>query len=190
VVEFDRIEEWAGDPGAVKARIEGTTHCRALFAIWTEARGGRPVMPMKSDIDSMLLAGAGVMPLLWLIERGPDGQYFYRLTGEKVRSNFALPIKGRYLSEVFTDPLLSFLHARYDRALNTPAVEYSSGDVLYLDTPVYYARRLMVPLADAEGRPRYVLATLDRTDHDTSYDEAATPHYTYDFLGVLPASHW
>lgn len=185
MASFEVCDEWDGPPDEVLRRIALSVKCRGLFGIWNETRCGVPRLPAKADVDPILLAKAGLMPYLWVVERDDAGDCFYRLAGEGVRKYFAAPIKGRYLRDVFAGDVYDLISARYDRILDEQRVEFSEGDVLRGDRAIYFARRLLVPLTDETGRPRYLIGTVDQSHYDAMADGPEPPHYTYSFIGTL-----
>lgn len=185
----DVCEEWAGPADEILNRISQAGKCRALFQIWDDMRNGSRQPPAKSALDPVRLAKAGLLPYVWVVECDDAGNCFYRLSGEVIRNYFSAPIKGRYLNEVYEGHVLALIKARYDRILGDNLVEFSSGDVFAGGVPIYYARRLLLPLSDEAGRTRYLIGTVDRMHYEAANrGEQDTPRYTYDFIGYLPLS--
>lgn len=182
-----QIEEWQGPAEELIRRIVATPCCRALLKIWQDARTDPRQPPRKSDLDPVLLAKAGLMPNLWVVERGVD-DYFYRLMGEDIRGMFTTPIRGRRMHELFQEPLLSFIRQRHDRLVFDKRVEYCTGLVYHGDEPSYYGHRLMVPLVDDHAETNVLFGTVDRLDRQRRAETTENPRYTYDFIGSAPVA--
>jgi hypothetical protein len=181
-------EEWSGPPQEILSRIEEAENCRALLRVWNDLRDGSDRPPRKSAIDPLRLASAGLLPFVCIVEREAEGRFFYRLTGEMIRTHSSLPMKGRYLEEVFDGDVLTCMLSRFERILADPHIEFSAGTVYRGSRPVYYARRLILPLCDESGARRFLIGAIEQERFDTVTDAAVSLRHTYDFIGTLPLS--
>jgi len=175
------IEEWDGPTGAIVERILATQNCRALFEIWRDARPDRSAIPRKSAIDPVILAGAGLLPRVWLVERDGDG-FRYRLVSEHLRPLYMQSLLGRRLEEVHDGEALSALSTLYRRTVADEGVHFSVGPVFSGDTHAYDAVRILLPLADDDGQSRYAIGTTDETDVRRFVRVESNPRFEFDFL--------
>lgn len=173
-------------PPDILNRIAETDRCAALLAIWCAARTDPPNAPAKSDLDPIALARAGLLPFVWLLERDADGTFFYRLVGEGIRRHFSGPIRGKHLHEVYDGECLALVDSRCRQVLDDRSIMFSSGPVYRDGKPVYYARRLLLPVCDDAGEGRYLIGTVDQTDVDEPLGVEGSPRFTSDFVSFLP----
>ncbi|MEC9346754.1 MAG: PAS domain-containing protein [Pseudomonadota bacterium] len=127
---------------------------RLFLAGWLAARQGG-LVPAKDSFDP------GYMPRLlghvWLYARDPEtGVYSNRLAGEAVNRAWGFSLRGRTTSEIFPASEHDLIVGIWDRILDTPLIHYGRRERLD-GTSLYMAERMVTPLADADGRPRYVL---------------------------------
>ncbi|MDF1792965.1 MAG: PAS domain-containing protein [Thalassobaculaceae bacterium] len=179
------LDEWDGPLDPVLERIGSAERCSALLTIWKAAGAGRDSPPARSTLDPIVLAKAGLLPFIWLLERDEAGEYFYRLVGEGIRKYFTSPMRGRYLRDVFDDDMLHLVSGRCTRILTKRLVMFTSGTVYRDGDPLYYARRILLPLCDEEGTPRFVIGTVDQTNVGNDFNRIGSPRFTNDFIAFL-----
>lgn len=183
--KFEHLDE---SPEAALGRIASATHCASLLQIWRESRVGTESIPTRSDLDPIVLAKAGLLPFVWILEQDDAGDLFYRLMGEGIRKYFAAQTRGRYLHEVYEGEMLDLVRARCRRVLDERLVMFASGTVYRDSSPLYYARRLLMPLSDDDGGARFLIGTVDQSDPSPDQDVTGSPQFTNDSLAFLRAA--
>lgn len=127
---------------------------RTFLAAWMRARNGR-LVPSKDDFDP-----TGMPRLLremWIYERDPlQGGFTCRLAGEAVNRAWGFSLRGRTSGEIFPAADHDLIVGIWCDILDTPLVHYGIRERL-TGTSLYSAERMVVPLADAAGRPTFVL---------------------------------
>jgi hypothetical protein len=136
---------------------------RDLLWLWSASRHDHDDIPRKSDLDPIALGRLGLMPYLWLMRRDGD-DFVYALCGEEIRRNFPVTIKNRRVSDVFSGDQADLVLESYRAVAETPAIEYTEGPVKGSRAQMYVASRLMLPLADAEGRVTHVLGCVEKQE--------------------------
>lgn len=147
---------------------------RRLAAIWCAIRDGAPV-PERRRFDP--LSVPRLMPHLWLLAHDPEtGRCVYRLAGEEINAVYGGSVKGRELAEVIAPDGLSKVRARVVATLETPALVHVIGRVYLEADRLLVGERLILPLADETGTPRFALgATLVHADWDWDQADADVP---------------
>jgi hypothetical protein len=181
----DGTDEWAGPPHVVLDKIEGAPRCAALLDIWKVAREGDRPIAARAALDPIVLAKAGLLPFVWILERDPSNSYFYRLIGEGVRRNFNMAMRGKHLHEIFDEDTTALVASRCDRILADREVMFSTGRVFRDDEVIYSARRLMLPLSDEDGVPRYLIGTVDQEDMTDDRERRGNPRFELDFVAFV-----
>jgi hypothetical protein len=123
-----------------------------LLDYWRGLAGGQ--LPRKQAFDPLALPQ--VLGRLTVLERLTDGDYLYRLYGVKTSETAGYDLTGKRLRQA-AGASSPFFASRYDRCLQLERPLYT------LHRPVNMAsvsllERLLMPFADAEGIPRYVVA--------------------------------
>lgn len=180
------VEDRLGAPGDALTLIAGTDRCAALLAIWREARVDPSSVPGKAAMDPIVLAKAGLLPSVWLIECDETGSFFYRLIGEGVRRHFSVPVRGRHLHELYDGDMRDLIVARCQRVLVDGVIMFTSGAVYRDGRQVYYAKRILLPLSDSEGQRRYLIGTVDQSQVDDCPGLEGSLRFANDFVSFLP----
>ncbi|GAB4185472.1 MAG: hypothetical protein OHK0024_25680 [Thalassobaculales bacterium] len=134
----------------VDPRIRLAWNCwRALL------RPGR--VPARSALDPLAMPAA--LPILWLFRREEDGTFILTLAGEAIREVWgANRLMRRPVAELFPPDMWPALKARCDRILDLPAVQHAHRQLAPQRVGAHRsAERLMLPLADDNGRPTHIL---------------------------------
>lgn len=145
-----------GDAGELPA-----PKLRRLVALWHAARGGAAGPPRKSAIDAIDLGKAGLLPQVWLVARQPDGRLVYRLAGEDINAVFGRSIAGCTLEELLDPDEAAVITARWHRVLNELVAMHTVGDVYSETGSLYRGERVVLPLADDDGTPRFLIGATD-----------------------------
>lgn len=128
---------------------------RHLGEWWLGARRGR-LMPSRRDIDPIALKP--VLARIWLMEFVDEPRQFrYRLAGEEIQRHYRTPLRGRLLSEVMGEDWGRNATARLLKMIDMPAVQYAVGRATFEERRDNHVERLVLPLADEAGTPRYVI---------------------------------
>ena len=178
-------DEWAGPLRVVLERIDESPRCTALLDIWKVARGSGHAIAERVALDPIVLAKAGLLPYVWILERDADGSYFYRLIGEGVRRNFNTAMRGRHLHEIFDADMTALVSRRCDRVLSDGQILFTSGTVYRDGEAIYYARRILLPLRDEAGAARYLIGTVDQSEIRRDTARAGNPRFGNDFVAFV-----
>ena len=126
-------------------------------------------LPCKDRLDVVRLGRRQVLPFLWIMELGGDGQFRFRLVGEEIVRNFGATPRGKTLEEAIGAGAVAPLHEALGAALSERAVLFISGPVTRSGVRHYTARRILVPMCDRSGAERYVICCFERLDeHPTA----------------------
>lgn len=176
---------WAEPGRGVLEKIGNAPRCAALLDIWKVARGGRDAVAARSAIDPIVLAEAGLLPFVWILERDESRSYFYRLVGESLRQILNTPVRGRYLREIYDPDMTRMLTSHCDRVLSKGEISFTSGVVSRDGEAIYYARRILLPLHDSAGTARFLIGTVDHLEMGPDYDRSHSPRFAHDFSAFL-----
>ena len=121
-------------------------------------------LPVRSRIDIVRLGRKGVLPNVWMIERGTDGQFRYRLAGEEVVRNFGRSPRGKTWDDAIGPGAAARYGPTYETVLAERAIVFHQGAVRRGDRKFYDGFRLFVPVSETGGGdpPRLVLCCFDR----------------------------
>lgn len=178
-------DEWAGPSHVVLARISDAPRCAALLNTWKDARAGRHPIAVRSALDPIILARAGLLPFIWILERDDSHSYFYRLIGEGIRRNFNMSMRGRHLHEIYDADMTRLVSSRCNRVLSDGEILFTSGPVYRDGEAIYYARRLLLPLCDEGGSARYIIGTVDQSDIGSDQERNGNPRFVNDFFAFV-----
>lgn len=181
----DGTDEWAGPLHIVLEKIDGAPRCAALLDIWKVARDGDHPIAARAALDPIVLAEAGLLPFVWILERDESHSYFYRLIGEGVRRNFNMAMRGRHLHEIFDEETTALVASRCNRILADREVMFSTGRVFRDDEVIYSARRLLLPLRDDDGAARYLIGTVDQEELTDDRERSGNPRFELDFVAFV-----
>jgi hypothetical protein len=124
-----------------------------LAGYWRGLReSGR--LPRKREFDPLDLPDA--LGRLTVLERLEDGDYFYRLYGLRSAETSGYDLTGKRLRQMAGDAT-PFFASRYDRCLDLGQPLYTLHQPVNMPT-VTLLERLLMPFADEDGTPRFVVA--------------------------------
>ncbi len=143
---------------------------RDLLEHWVEARGPRP-MPTRGCIDPTRIPGC--LPHLWIYRRGEDGEFTCILSGEEIRMAWGQPIVDKPAASFLGPDYQGVVKSRWNKVLNGPAIQHGMART---DDQFKHVERLVLPVADAEGRPVQVLGgSIYRFDRQFPTDKPVLP---------------
>lgn len=132
-----------------------------FVAYWAGKRGDA-WMPAFGDIDPVDIPWA--LSRIYVVAVRPDGDFVYRLAGEAISERYDRSLKGRRLSDLFSDRNADFILARWRRVANGPNAYFSHTQHASIRGSAISARRVILPLG-ADGR------TADHLVGFTVFDE-------------------
>lgn len=157
----------------------GTAGSRLLAAL----RAVDPACPFPRARLTPDILPPECLPHLCLFEALPDGDFRCRLFGTGLTKAYGLDMTGRMLADFWTGEPAAVTAETYKRALtlDRPTLTVTA---CRLDEETMRYERVLVPLCDGEGVPRYVLALVDVQDIPRHYTvlERLTP--SRDRLGL------
>ena len=134
-----------------------TQSCGSLFAWWQQqATEG---LPAKAEFD--FLDHIHIAPNLFLIERLELSKYYHKLYGET-----ALDLVGRkWLHRTNTpqaeEPFARALCAYYDIVTTSRHPMVCRGSLMFAGREHRQFESIDLPLADSDGKPRFIIGCLD-----------------------------
>lgn len=135
---------------------------RALLKVWREATPVGAPMPFKSHVDPLALGAAGILAHTWLVERDPEtGRFRYRVSGDEIDAVFSRSMTGKFVDEEFTPETLGPITDLWSRMLTEGLIFHSAGDLMAPGKIKVPGERLVFPLMDRNGTPRYILGVTD-----------------------------
>lgn len=159
---------------------------RGLLRHWAEARQGASV-PFRTAIDPARMPQS--LPHLWLYryDSGRD-DFLCTLAGEDIRVAWGRPIMHRYLTEFMPVAVRDLVSARCRRILEMPALMTSSGPGDNPGGQFKVAKRLVVPLLDADGACTIILglSAYEYTYAETNFPVAANQDVIFHPCDGLP----
>lgn len=134
---------------------------RRLINLWLAAREAGAAIPRKARVDPIDMARAGLLPQIWLVERQPDRRLVYRLAGEEINAVFGRSIAGATLEDLMSQPQAEIVVARWNRVLDEALVMHAVGEVYSDAGNLYSGERIVLPLADDDGAPHFLIGATD-----------------------------
>lgn len=169
---------------AIVDRIGESPPLDRLLAIWKA--GCVSGLAPRSAIDPIDLAGAGLMPDLFVVERAENGEYRYRLVGESIRHALQTPVAGRFVDEVYPKDIAEFVSRRYAVIIGKGCVEYSVGHFLRRRDEWHTAKRLTLPLTDETGVSAFAIGVAEVAGFTRFAGDADDPLENYSFIDAVP----
>jgi len=120
----------------------------AVVAHWAGVRAGQAV-PARAAIDPTCIRDS--LSIVWMIERGADGRYRYRLAGESISRTHGGIGRGSDPAVLFAPSDLAMFRCRWELVLNRPCVVRAHGNVALREGRAAAVERIMVPLRDDAG---------------------------------------
>lgn len=138
-------------------RMLPTDGMRLLLCYWAAARDGT-AMPRRPVFDPLRFPD--LMPLMQLHERKAGGRYLCRVSGTEVVAASGYESTGRYLDEVVLNGHQASRAVLFDRCLASGLPLFYDGRLMVPDREWKRLQRLLLPLADEHGQPRFLLSLL------------------------------
>lgn len=118
------------------------------------------MLPTKRWIDPVKLARAGVMPILWLVQREEAGAWRYRLCGEQINAIHGKSLSGKYLSEVADPAGVQEITERWNRCVDDNLILRTYGHV-YGAAGRHTGERIVLPVRGNASGQFFVLGGTD-----------------------------
>lgn len=126
-----------------------------LLRHWQEIRKPGEI-PRRGDLDPTAMPLC--LPHVWLYGYLADEDDFIcRLAGAEVNAAWGFSIMGKKTSTLFKPDNHQTLKHRWKYILQTPAIMHSKLTTLIETNAFKRAERLTLPLADAQGKPSFIL---------------------------------
>lgn len=126
-----------------------------FYDYWSGLRSGR-ALPTLDMIDPVDLAP--LLPTLWVAGWDDEARDFaYRLAGERILQVFNRPVRHKTLEAIYPGPVAETLRDRYKRVCSEPAAYHGHGHIYSHIERYGIGERLILPLSDKFGRPRFVI---------------------------------
>jgi hypothetical protein len=143
---------------------------RVLAAFWRESAGDAGELPVIDDLD-LVKAWKIASRLVVLDLHGPlEGahRYRWRYAGTMLRDLAGFEMTGCFDDEVFPSDRLKDMRTVYDEMLRTGAPHAWHYHALTKDRDreFLWYWRLMLPVADADGRPRHLVGVYQPDDRN------------------------
>jgi len=151
-------------PAAFEAALIGRS-LTTLYAYWRERAGPDGVMARTALPPVALTA---VLPDLFIMGRGDDGIFRYRLIGTRVQAHIRTRVEGLTVAEVRRGPLVDHLTALFQTAGDAPAAGFGVSALDGESSPLAVYRRLVLPMTTDGARVDQLAgawsATIERPD--------------------------
>lgn len=141
---------------------------RDLLGYYLNLRDGARV-PRRDRISPLQFPK--LLSSVFLYEYDRDSHDFaIRLAGEDIKRMLRTTKPGAKLSDVFPPEVVPQVQERYDRVCNDSCVMHNAGHVFHYMGGTGIGERLVMPLADAHGRNRFLIgATVYSLRHDRTH---------------------
>lgn len=123
---------------------------RDVFLHWNKIRGNR-AMPERREVDPAEIRRA--LCRVWIYEREEDGEFRCRLAGEEINTAYGKPLQGRLAREMIGPKFDEIVEPRWNYVLDRGAFFHGYSVESAAGHPI---ERLCLPLADKDGRPKFV----------------------------------
>ena len=133
---------------------------RAFVRHWDGLRGSN-LLPAYRAVDPLDIPWA--LSRIYIVE-ARDGDFVYRLAGEDIADRYNQSLKGKRISDLFSDPSAAGIRKRWQRVIEAPSGYYSYTQHMSIHQSVVTARRVLLPLG-ADGQ------TADHLMGFTVFDE-------------------
>jgi hypothetical protein len=137
-----------------------------FYEIWSAARRPTEIIPQKSAIDVVQLGRAGILPIVWLVEREQPNAWRYRISGETINEIHGRSLAGKMIAELADPDRIQEIAERWGRVVDEPAMLHTFGEI-YGKIAIYTGERIVLPLIDVEAGRSFILGATDgRLDYD------------------------
>lgn len=142
---------------------------RSFAAHWFDRRGGR-LVTLRRDFD--IFSFPALLPHVFLYDYDPAARDLtLRLAGEEIRRILPNSRPGTPLARIMPPDYLVPVQDRYRRVCEEPAIMVASGRVFLRLGGAGIGERLLMPLADDNGRVHQMIgATLYQIGEQTIED--------------------
>lgn len=134
-----------------------TDGMRLLLRYWVSARE-QGAIPRRPAFDP--LRYPELLPLLQLHERQAGGRYLCRVSGTEVVAVSGHESTGHYLDELLQPGHRARRTAAFDQSLDAGLPLFYAGRLTVPGREWQPLQRLLLPLADRQGQPRFQLSLL------------------------------
>ncbi|MDO8837969.1 MAG: PAS domain-containing protein [Parvibaculum sp.] len=153
------IAEHAGAPDEIRPHLTGAALPAALH-YWESLRGARR-FPARSDFDPMALRQH--LPVIYLMEATPEGEFRYRVVGEMISEFFGTgsPV-GRTPQDVFgATAEVALAPYRLVCQRGCLYTHTASAAWLYKNRNYVHYRVLLLPMGKSEARVDRILGVVE-----------------------------
>lgn len=128
-----------------------------LYDYWSALRSNLGRLPRRSEVDPLDLPRE-VLPGIIVLEEEPDGRFFCRLAGTRLRDSFGFEPTGWHLDEVMAPGPAAARAAIYRRTLDGRRAVFCRVRFSVPGREFVASDRVYVPaLSDETGEPRIVI---------------------------------
>ncbi len=132
---------------------------RNLYTHWRSRSGDERRLPARSDMD-MLDLPAAALPHAFIYEREDDGRFRCRLAGTRFVEELGYEPTGQHLDGML-DPVLGRSRILlYEESVGTPRAIYYRARMTPIGHEFRESGRLLLPVAGADGNPRFVFGGM------------------------------
>lgn len=143
-----------------------------VLEFWMRQYEKAGAIPTKSALDPVNFPKS--LPYSWIYEYLEEEDSFHcRLSGSEIDEIWGKRLSGNNLREIFPDGVWQGTYQRMCHVIRTPAIMHAR---IYKSTRTPAVERLALPLADKDGKVRFVFGISfymfdpDRFDPDTEPD--------------------
>jgi len=133
---------------------------QAAVEIWNEARLPGEVLARKERLDIVRLGRAGLMPIIWLVERGEDALWRYRVSGEAINGIHGRSLAGLTIDEIAAPDKLASIYRRWNRCVDEQVILHSFGRI-FGRNGTYSGERLVLPMVGESAGTVFLLGATD-----------------------------
>lgn len=149
------------DPGGgIDTSVLRSPLLRAAVEIWDAARQPGETLPLKERLDIVGLGRAGLMPIMWLVEREVDGTWRYRVSGESINAIHGRSLAGRTIGDVADPAKVADISRRWSRCIDERVILHTFGRIFGL-SGTHSGERVVLPLLGEGPGTAYVLGITD-----------------------------
>ena len=136
------------------------------FVRYWDARRGEDDLPAFGDIDPTDIPWS--LSRIYILRSLPDRDFAYRLAGEEISARYGQPLKGKRITDLFSEASAADTLKRWRRAAERPSAYYSHTQHTSIRGTAVTARRVVLPLGENGFTADHLLGF-------TMFDEASRP---------------